>query len=126
MAAARAKIAVKRAYEKPEDSDGIRVLVDRLWPRGLNKANARIDVWLRDLAPSNELRKWAHANPERWPEFRKRYFGELQAGSAAEPLKRIEEMMRKASRITLIFASKNLEHNNALALKEWIERSKRA
>jgi len=73
------RIALKRVYESPSDSDGLRILVDRLWPRGLSKEAAGVDLWLRALAPSNELRKWFHAHPGRWKDFRRRYLTELRA-----------------------------------------------
>jgi uncharacterized protein YeaO (DUF488 family) len=121
MPAARAQIALKRAYEEPADADGLRVLVDRLWPRGLTKDAARIDIWLRDLAPSNELRKWFHAHPERWLEFRERHVRELQSASAAEALNRLHELLSNTRRVTLVFASKDVENNNATVLKEVLE-----
>jgi uncharacterized protein YeaO (DUF488 family) len=124
MPAARAQIALKRAYDEPADADGFRVLVDRLWPRGLTKDAARIDIWLRDLAPSNELRKWFHAHPEQRQEFRERYVRELQSPSAAEALIRLQELLSHSRRVTLVFASKNVEHNNATVLKEVLEGEK--
>lgn len=121
MTAAGATIAVKRVYEEPKEADGTRVLVDRLWPRGLTKDQARVDVWLRDLAPSNELRKWFHAHSEEQAEFRKRYFGELKAPSAAKAFAQLHELLDTSSRVTLLFASKNAQYNNATALKKFIE-----
>jgi uncharacterized protein YeaO (DUF488 family) len=121
MPAARAQIALKRAYEEPADADGLRVLVDRLWPRGLTKDAARIDTWLRDLAPSNELRKWFHAHPEQRQEFRERYVRELQSPSAADALIRLHELLSASRCVTLVFASKNVEHNNAVVLKEVVD-----
>ncbi len=76
-------IKLKRVYDTPESNDGQRVLVDRLWPRGLTKAKARIDVWMKSIAPSNDLRRWIHQDRERWPEFESRYFAELDANSEA-------------------------------------------
>ncbi len=118
-------IAVKRVYEAPSRSDGARVLVDRLWPRGLTKEKAAIDSWLRDLAPSNELRQWYHANPEGWLLFRRRYLKELAdaKGSAAT-----EELYRLASakrNLTLLYASRNEERNNATVLKELLDGSRK-
>jgi len=124
MPASSAKIALKPAYEEPTESDGVRVLVDRLWPRGLTKDQARIDTWLRDLAPSNELRKWFHAHPEDRREFRKRYVYELQKPPAAEALTQLHELFRTSPGVALIFASKNVEYNNATVLKEVLERKK--
>lgn len=113
-------VAVKRVYEPARQSDGVRVLVDRLWPRGLTKENAAIKVWLRDLAPSNELRKWFHAQPERWDEFRKRYLNELSASRAHAALNRLYELQRKG-KLTLLFASRNEDHNNATVLRDLLE-----
>ena len=121
MTAARAPIAVKRVYEEPTDSDGTRVLVDRLWPRGLTKDKARVDAWLRDLAPSNELRKWFHARSQERVEFRKRYLNDLKAPSAAKAFEQLHKLLDTDSRVTLLFASKNAEYNNATVLKEFIE-----
>jgi uncharacterized protein YeaO (DUF488 family) len=113
-------IAIKRAYEKPADSDGPRVLVDRLWPRGLKKADARIDHWLKDLAPSEILRKWFHSSAN-WVVFKKRYFKELCTPEASEALSTLYQLMNEHGRATLVYASKDTEHNNAVALKEVLE-----
>src|ERR1700730_7580497 len=118
MLVAVKRVAVKRVYEKPARSDGFRVLVDRLWPRGLNKGQAALDAWLRDLAPSDQLRRWFHLRPESWLAFRKHYFKELALPQAAESL---EELYRLASRkksLTLLFAANDEEHNNAVVLKD--------
>src|ERR1700745_2986055 len=104
-------IAVKRVYEAPARADGTRVLVDRLWPRGLSKNAAAIDAWLRDLAPSNELRKWAHSNPEAWEVFRKRYLKELAAPAANQALQELYRLARQRKRLTLLYAFKNEERN---------------
>ena len=114
-------ILVKRVYDDPAGSDGIRVLVDRLWPRGLSKQNAKIDVWLRDIAPSNELRKWFHQYPEQWREFRQKYLLELRAEGATEALKKLYELLNREPGLTLLFASKKTDHNNATVLKEFVE-----
>jgi uncharacterized protein YeaO (DUF488 family) len=114
-------IGLKRAYDPPSVADGARVLVDRLWPRGIKKEKARLEAWLKELAPSNELRRWFHARPAQWPAFRKKYLEELaqpEAAGALEELYRIATGRRKS---TLVFASKNLEHNNAVVLKELLE-----
>ena len=113
-------IAIKRAYEKPADSDGQRVLVDRLWPRGLKKTDAKIDHWLKDLAPSEDLRKWFHRSAN-WVVFKKRYFKELCTPEASEALTLLYQVMNEHGRATLIYASKDTEHNNAVALKEVLE-----
>ena len=122
MMTARARVAVKRVYAEFTDSDGTRVLVDRLWPRGLTKDKARVDAWLRDLAPSNELRKWFHTHSQKPAEFRKRYLGELKAASsAAKAFEQLHKLISTSARVTLLFASKNAESNNATVLKEFIE-----
>ncbi len=114
-------ISLKRAYEKASLSDGARVLVDRLWPRGLKKEAARIDQWLRDLAPSNGLRRWFHARPAQWPLFRKKYLKELNQPEASQDLEKLYELAERRKNVTLVFASKNEEHNNARVLKELLE-----
>ncbi len=114
----RQLIRVKRVYDAPDESDGSRVLVDRMWPRGLSKKRAAVDLWLKDLAPSDELRRWFGHNPERWPEFRKRYHRELDSCSVA--LKEITTRGR-GDVITLLFAARDTHHNNAVALREYLE-----
>jgi uncharacterized protein YeaO (DUF488 family) len=114
-------LAVKRVYEKPARQDGTRVLVDRLWPRGLTKEAAAVDLWLRDLAPSNELRKWYHENREAWTSFRRQYFRELRKPEATQALQQLYELISRNKPVTLLFASTNLEHNNAVALREMVE-----
>jgi len=114
-------IELKRAYEKASLSDGTRVLVDRLWPRGLNKTTARIDAWMRDLAPSAALRRWFHAHALQWPGFRKRYLKELNAAKASAALDELYHLADDRKKVTLVFASKDQEHNNAVVLKELME-----
>jgi uncharacterized protein YeaO (DUF488 family) len=114
-------IKLKRIYEKPEQADGKRVLIDRLWPRGLSKEKAHIDEWLKEIAPSDALRRWYGHKPEKWEEFRKRYRAELSKA----PLKELVGKLRKeASRstVTLLFAAKDSEHSNAAVLKEVLEK----
>jgi uncharacterized protein YeaO (DUF488 family) len=111
-------IAVKRVYEEPLGSDGVRVLVDRLWPRGVSKQKAALDAWLRDLAPSDELRKWYHEHPEIWAAFRKRYLKELTRPEATAALKELYELARGSKQLTLLFASKNEDRNNAIVLRD--------
>jgi uncharacterized protein YeaO (DUF488 family) len=114
-------VQLKRVYEKPSLADGTRVLVDRLWPRGLSKNAARVDAWLRDLAPSDELRKWFHARwPEGWPVFRKRYLQELSKPQAAAAVEQLYEFAR-TGKLTLLYSSKNETQNNATVLKELLE-----
>src|ERR1700757_1671654 len=106
-------ITVKRVYEPASRHDGTRVLVDRLWPRGLTKAKAAVDEWLRDLAPSNELRRWYHARPDEWAAFRKKYLKELETPQAQTALRRLYELAHQPKSLTLLFASKNQTANNA-------------
>jgi len=111
-------IKIKRIYDAPARDDGYRVLVDRLWPRGMSKEKAGIDLWLKDIAPSNELRKWYDHEPAKWREFKKRYFDEIEERKEAlEPLaKKLKE-----GTITLLYSTKHVELNNAVALKEYLE-----
>ena len=111
-------VQVKRAYEPPAAGDGYRVLVDRLWPRGLSKEAAKVDAWLKDLAPSDGLRSWFGHDVERWDEFRERYWQELEAQQAA-----LEELAGRANdgRVTLVYAARDTEHNNAVALRDYLE-----
>ena len=121
MVAAGRRIQVKRVYEKPGRSDGTRVLVDRLWPRGLSKDGAAVDAWLRDLAPSDGLRQWFHARPEAWAGFRKRYIKELSRPEAEVALGELYRLAGRRKRLTVLFASKNQRHNNAVVLKDLLE-----
>ena len=114
-------VILKRAYEKPSASDGTRVLVDRLWPRGITKSAAALDAWLKDIAPSNELRRWFHASPMQWAVFRKKYLAELAAPAASKALQRLYELAGNSRQLTLVFSSSNLEHNNAVVLKQLLE-----
>ena len=114
-------IALKRAYEKASLSDGFRVLVDRLWPRGISKDAARIDFWLKDLAPSDELRRWFHAHRDQWLAFRKRYLAELGSADSAGALNQIYQLANQRKKVTLVYASKDQEHNNAVVLRDLVE-----
>ena len=114
-------VAIKRVYEPAARTDGARVLVDRLWPRGLSKERAAIDEWLRDLAPSDHLRQWFHAQPDHWLSFRKKYLKELALPEAEAALRQLYALAHKKKRLTLLFASKNEMHNNALVLKELLD-----
>src|ERR1700730_4674800 len=114
MPAAVKRVAVKRVYEKAAPSDGYRVLVDRLWPRGLNKTEAALDAWLRDLAPSDALRRWFHLRPESWLTFRKHYFKELTQPQAAASLHELYQLASQKKDLTLLFSSENERHNNAV------------
>ncbi len=114
-------LTVKRVYERPARKDGTRVLVDRLWPRGLTKEAAAVDLWLRALAPSNELRRWFHEHREAWTLFRRRYSREVKRPEATQALQHLRVLMSRQEPVTLLFASKDLEHNNAVALKEMVK-----
>jgi uncharacterized protein YeaO (DUF488 family) len=114
-------IAIKRVYETTSRTDGARVLVDRLWPRGLSKERAQVDEWLRDLAPSDDLRRWYHARPDHWLTFRKKYLKELAQPEAEDALRQLYHLAHKRKRLTLLFASKNETHNNATVLKELLD-----
>ncbi|MCK9511249.1 MAG: DUF488 domain-containing protein [Pigmentiphaga sp.] len=108
-------LRLKRAYEPAESSDGLRILVDRLWPRGLSKDKAALDDWLKDIAPSTELRRWFGHDPERWKEFQRRYREELkQHGEALEHLRGLA----KEKTVTLVYSAHDEEHNDAVVLKE--------
>ncbi len=111
-------IKIKRVYDKPSRDDGKRILVDRLWPRGLTKEEARIDAWVKELAPSNALRTWYRHDPDKWNEFRKCFFSELH--DREEDVQEIISAARKGP-VTLLFGSKEERLNNAVALKEYIE-----
>jgi uncharacterized protein YeaO (DUF488 family) len=111
-------IKIKRAYEPASPEDGARILVDRLWPRGLSKERAAIDLWLKDIAPSDELRKWYGHDPGKWPEFERRYFKELQA--KGNELKEIRARARKGD-VTLLYGTKEREFNNAHALRDYLK-----
>lgn len=114
-------IKIKRVYEKPADDDGNRILVDRLWPRGLSKEKAGLDLWLKDIAPSTELRKWFGHAPERWKSFRGRYETELK--NKAELVEMLKAKAGKGT-ITLLYAARDEEHNEALVLKDVLERTR--
>ncbi len=112
---AAASVKLKRAYEPPDSDDGTRILIDRLWPRGLRKADADIDEWMRDLAPSTALRKWFAHKPERWPEFRRRYRSEIE--QHPEQFHRLRAFAERGQ-ITLVFSAHDEAHNDAVVLKE--------
>ena len=111
-------IKLKRAYEKPSRDDGSRILVERLWPRGLTKERAAVDLWLKEVAPSPELRKWFGHDPARWEQFQKRYGKELH--EQEEAVRLLEEKGRQGT-VTLVYAARDEEHNGALALKRFLE-----
>lgn len=115
-------IRVKRAYAPPSPEDGYRVLVDRLWPRGMSKAKAALDAWEKQIAPSDELRDWFGHDPARWEEFKRRYFAEL-----ADKPEQVAALRQRAAEgpVTLVFSAKDEQHNNAVALKEYLEQGGR-
>ena len=112
-------IRLKRAYDPPSAEDGVRVLVDRLWPRGLRKTSAAIAHWMKDIAPSTELRRWFGHDPERWPEFRRRYAEELR--EHAPELDQLRELARH-NPVTLVFGARDEDHNDAVVLRELLLR----
>ena len=111
------EVFLKSVYAEPEPSDGARILVDRLWPRGMSRERLRLDAWLKELAPSDGLRRWFGHDPEKWQEFRRRYFTELAASQAA-----VAELLGSIGkgRVTLLFAAKDQQHNNAVALRDYL------
>ena len=115
-------VKVKRVYDTADPRDGFRILVDRVWPRGVSKAAARVDLWLKSVAPSTELRKWFDHDARKWGGFKKRYFAELDQGppGLAELLERVA-----AGPVTLIFSARDASHNQAVALQEYLKKSKR-
>ena len=120
------EVFLKRAYEEPTNADGFRVLVDRLWPRGKKKVDLRLDAWAKDLAPSTELRKWFDHDPKRWLEFCKRYKVELKNPEAKKTIAGIVHAAQKYSAITLIYAAKDTEHNEAVVPRNLFKRKARA
>lgn len=114
-------VSIKRVYLEPSSEDGARVLVDRLWPRGLTKQAAALDAWLRDLAPSTELRKWFHEHPQQRNRFRERYLKELTAEPAAKALEQLYRIRNENQHLTLLFASKDEDYNNASVLRELVD-----
>ncbi len=114
-------VSIKRVYETPASTDGFRVLVDRLWPRGLSKEAAHLDLWLREVAPSTALRKWFNHETSRWKEFAQRYATELD--QQPEAIEKLRDIARRG-RLTLLFSASKLEWNNAVALKAYLEQAR--
>lgn len=114
-------IKLKRIYEPAEAGDGMRILVDRLWPRGLSKEKAKLSLWLKDIAPTDELRKWFGHDPKKWPEFKKRYKSELTKNPALEIL---TKFVQSRTIITLLYSAKDQTHNQAIVIKEFFVRKK--
>jgi len=113
------KIKIKRVYDKPSEEDGMRILVDRLWPRGLTKQKAAINLWLKDIAPSSELRKWFAHDPKKWTEFRKKYLQELKENK--EQISIIKDHLKQGA-VTLVYGARDEEHNEAQVLEELLNR----
>ena len=118
-------VAVKRVYDPPAAGDGMRVLVDRLWPRGLSKADAKADAWLKELAPSNELRKWFHEHPSEFEAFRKRYLKERARPEAGEELEELHRFAAENKKLSLLFAYNDRKRNNAVVLKDLLDGKKK-
>ena len=116
-------IRLKRAYEDADSDDGLRYLVDRIWPRGVSKENAQLDGWLKDIAPSNDLRKWFGHDPERWQEFHRRYTAELKVHH--DILVKLAETARQ-QRITLVFGARDEQHNQAVVIRDYLTTLARA
>ena len=117
MTSQKLSVSLKRVYDEPAASDGTRVLVERLWPRGISKEHAHIDLWLKQVAPSTELRKWFNHDPQKFPEFRRRYETELKSEIAKEALTKLREIA-KQGQLTLVFASRDTAHSNAVILQD--------
>jgi uncharacterized protein YeaO (DUF488 family) len=113
-------IKIKRVYDPPAKEDGYRILIDRLWPRGLTKERAKIDLWLKEIAPSNDLRKWYSHDPEKWEEFKKRYEKELK--NKQNLLAKIKQLEKEKGKITLLYSTKETEYNNAVALDIFLKK----
>ncbi len=112
------EITIKRVYEKPSPTDGFRILVDRLWPRGISKENAHIDQWNKDIAPSTELRKWFNHDPEKWDAFSEKYLDELKANNVG---KTFWEQYKNQKKITLVFGAKDTQHCNSVVLLGYLK-----
>jgi uncharacterized protein YeaO (DUF488 family) len=111
------KLKIKRVYEKPEKADGTRILIDRLWPRGLSREKAAVDLWLKEIAPSTELRKWFDHDPAKWGDFQRRYRNELKANGEAVQL--LQREIKKGT-VTLVYGAKDEEHNDAVVLRDFL------
>jgi uncharacterized protein YeaO (DUF488 family) len=114
-------VRLKRVYDPPSPQDGARVLVDRLWPRGLTKEAAALDAWMKEVAPSHELRKWYHSHPVQWPKFREKYLAELNTDGAHDGLRQLHDLAEEGQGLTLLFASKSMDRNHALVLKQLVQ-----
>ena len=117
----RQRLRMKRVYQPPDAEDGVRVLVDRLWPRGLSRERARIDLWLKEIAPSDALRRRFHGDPEDWEDFKIAYYAELEQAPAQSAVGVLLDRLTHQA-ITLLFAARDETRNNAVALKEWLDK----
>ena len=117
---ARQNLRIKRVYEPPDAADGFRVLVDRLWPRGLSRERAKIDLWLKEVAPSDSLRRRFHGDPSAWGAFKTAYYAELEQASAQSAVRELLDRLNHGP-VTLLFAARDQRHNNAVALKERLD-----
>jgi len=113
-------IKIKRIYDQPSGEDGYRILIDRLWPRGMTKENAKIDLWLKEVAPSDNLRNWFSHDPEKWEEFRRKYKEELK--TKQELLNEIKQLEKEKGTVTLLYSSREEKYNNAVALSGFLKR----
>jgi uncharacterized protein YeaO (DUF488 family) len=118
-------VMLKRVYERPSTRDGYRVLVDRLWPRGLSKDAAKVNLWLKEVAPSDELRHWFHERRTQWLAFRERYIEELAEPERLQAFEQLQGLTKTRKAVTLLFGSKDVEQNNAVVLKELLEGTKK-
>jgi uncharacterized protein YeaO (DUF488 family) len=112
-------IALKRAYDAPDAKDGQRILVDRVWPRGVSKEDLQLAGWCREIAPSTQLRKWFAHDPQRWPQFQKRYLAELRRADLREPLSELASLAKR-HKVTLVYAARDEEHNQAIVLRDYL------
>jgi uncharacterized protein YeaO (DUF488 family) len=116
----RQPLRIKRVYQPPDAEDGVRILVDRLWPRGLSRERAQIDLWLKEIAPSDALRRRYHGNPAAWGDFKTAYYAELERQPAQSAVRELFDRLIRGP-VTLLFAARDETHNNAAALKEWLD-----
>jgi uncharacterized protein YeaO (DUF488 family) len=114
-------IKIKRIYDAPTKEDGYRILIDRIWPRGLTKEKAKIDLWLKEIAPSDDLRKWFAHDPEKWEEFKNKYKEELK--TRQELLHKIKQLAREKGTVTMLYSAKDEKHNNAVALNDFLKKA---
>jgi uncharacterized protein YeaO (DUF488 family) len=117
----RQRLRIKRVYQAPDTEDGVRVLVDRLWPRGLSRERAQIDLWLKEIAPSDPLRRRFHGDPAGWKDFKTAYYTELEQAPAQSAAGVLLDRLSRGP-VTLLFAARDETHNNAIALKEWLDK----